>query len=57
MPFISPVKPSPSSVVAFTLTWLTEISKAFAIFALIFSMCGDILGFCAMIVASILPIE
>ena len=38
MPSPVPVKPKPSSVVAFTFTWLMSIHNAFAILALISSM-------------------
>ena len=52
IPCSAPVKPSPSSVVAFTLIWLTSICNAAAIFFSISSMYGRIFGFWAMIVAS-----
>ena len=57
MPKPAPVNPSPSSVVALTLICFKSIRRVSAIFFRICSICGAILGFCAIIVASIFIIQ
>jgi len=54
MPSPLPANPSPSVVVALTLTDETSIRRAAAIWAVIAAMCGAIFGRSATIVASIL---
>ena len=57
MPSPLPVKPRPSSVVAFTLTWERDTPQALARFSRIWGMKGASLGRWAMRVASMLPME